>query len=77
MKTNSITNQGEGVLQTAKRPLCWVTRHHWLLQFEVPISRYADNDKIYESEYWYQCQVCGKWNRQKVVNLDNQPKEDS
>lgn len=43
---------------------CWLARHKWLLQRELPVG--YDRLFIYE----YQCQRCGKWLRQKVQNLD-------
>lgn len=62
-------------MNALKRPLCWITRHHWLLHHELPFTMYAHNEQTAESKYFYQCQVCGDWNTSTVVNLDNADKE--
>jgi hypothetical protein len=67
--------QGEQ-MSVLLRPKCWLTRHHWLLQYEKPTAIYEDNELVAESEYHYQCQVCGKWSKQDVINLDNAPIEE-
>lgn len=54
-----------------KRPLCWITRHHWLLFAEKPTVVYEDNGLTAESIYLYECQRCGAFFKQEVVDLDN------
>jgi hypothetical protein len=56
------------------RPLCWITRHRWLLQGEQTIALYEENELPAESWSYYECQRCGLLIRHTIVNLDNAPK---
>lgn len=58
-----------------KQIKCWLTRHHWLLQGEQTRTLYEDNLLPRDSWYYYECQVCGKIERQNIINLANMPVE--
>ena len=49
---------------SAKIIKCWLSRHHWQLERELPVG--YNNLEIWA----YRCQVCGKLITEKVINLD-------
>lgn len=50
-----------------KRPLCWLSKHRWLLQDDLTVGELTAHKEV--SWYVYKCQRCGVWMRQRVIHI--------